>query len=85
MDAMLKDNKKDWKVKTSGPKIRCKHCGDIIQSMHRHDFVVCGCFSNTEDNTGVAIDGGCYYTRIIGNLDGYELVEDDVQNTSDGV
>lgn len=31
--------------------IRCKHCGDIIESIHVHDFKFCSCGS-------CAVDGG---------------------------
>lgn len=24
-------------------KIKCKKCGEILESKHRHDFVSCGC------------------------------------------
>jgi hypothetical protein len=24
-------------------KIRCKHCGDVIESLHQHHFVECSC------------------------------------------
>lgn len=36
--------------------IRCKHCGDIIESTYRHDFVSCsrGC---------CCVDGGPDYFR----------------------
>ncbi len=36
--------------------IQCKHCGDIIESTYRHDFVTCscGCYS---------VDGGLDYLR----------------------
>ena len=37
-------------------KIRCKHCNDIIESKHRHDFVSCSCGA-------VAVDGGTTYLR----------------------
>lgn len=37
-------------------KIRCKHCGDVIESKYRHDFVVCSCGT-------VAVDGGKDYLR----------------------
>lgn len=40
-----------------GIRIKCKKCGDIIQSMHRHDFVSCKCGQ-------IFIDGGGEYTRI---------------------
>ena len=37
-------------------KIKCNHCGDIIESKGRHDFVTCSC--------GVcSVDGGHDYLR----------------------
>ncbi len=36
--------------------IQCKHCGDIIVSTHRHDFVTCSCES-------CSVDGGLDYLR----------------------
>ena len=54
-----------------GTKIKCKHCGDIIESKHRHDFKHCKCGL-------VAIDGGNDYLRICypyGNPeDWYEII-----------
>jgi len=43
-------------------KIQCKKCGDIIQSMYRHDLVWCKCGT-------IFIDGGNDYTRIGGDLE----------------
>lgn len=40
-----------------GRKVRCKHCGDIIQSMHRHDFKRCECGK-------IFVDGGGSYLRL---------------------
>lgn len=37
-------------------RIRCKKCGDVIQSLSRHDFRECKCGS-------VFMDGGGDYTR----------------------
>lgn len=37
-------------------KIKCKHCGDIIESTHVHDYKMCKCGK-------VAVDGGTYYLR----------------------
>lgn len=38
-------------------RIKCKHCGDIIESTSVHDFKFCSCDK-------VAIDGGkCYLNR----------------------
>lgn len=46
-------------------KIKCKKCGDIIESIHRHDFKFCKCGA-------VAVDGGKDYLRRLGNEDDYE-------------
>lgn len=37
---------------------KCNHCGDIIESLHRHDFVFCSCGM-------VAVDGGKAYLRRV--------------------
>ena len=37
-------------------KIKCNKCGDIIESIHRHDFKYCQCGA-------VAVDGGKNYLR----------------------
>ena len=36
--------------------IQCKHCGDVIESKHRHDFVSCSCGC-------CCVDGGLDYIR----------------------
>ena len=36
--------------------IRCKHCGDVIESKSRHDFVYCSC-------EACFVDGGHDYLR----------------------
>lgn len=36
--------------------IRCKHCGDVIESLNVHDFKWCKCGK-------VAVDGGHYYLK----------------------
>ena len=46
-------------------KIKCKKCGDIIESKNRHDFVSCKCGS-------VAVDGGNSYLIRIGNREDWE-------------
>jgi len=48
-----------------GPRMRCTYCGDIIQSMFRHDFVKCECGKSF-------IDGGGAYTRAGGSLEPVE-------------
>ena len=37
-------------------KIKCKKCGDIIESMNRHDFKWCSCGQ-------CAVDGGHDYLK----------------------
>lgn len=44
---------------------KCKKCGSVIESKHRHDFVRCACGA-------VAVDGGTAYLRRIGNLADFE-------------
>ena len=57
-------------------KIRCKKCGDIIESKSIQDFRSCKCGS-------VAVDGGHNYLRRVGNLEDwedlseYEVIEDE--------
>ena len=46
-------------------KIRCKKCGDIIESKYRHDYKECKCGA-------VAVDGGHDYIRRIGEQNDYE-------------
>lgn len=46
-------------------KIRCKNCGDIIESKSVHDFNFCKCES-------VAVDGGHDYLRRVGELEDWE-------------
>ena len=50
-------------------RIKCKKCGEIIESTSRHDFKCCKCGA-------VAVDGGKDYLRRVGNKDDYEeLIE----------
>ena len=46
-------------------KIRCKKCGDIIESITIHDFVTCKCGA-------CAVDGGHVYLRRSGYLEDWE-------------
>ncbi len=56
---------KGKKIKVN--KIRCKSCGDIIESKNVHDYVQCKCGK-------VAVDGGKEYLRrcFTNNQDDYE-------------
>lgn len=47
--------------------IRCKLCGDIIESNFLHDFKECSCGA-------CACDGGHDYVKISGNPDDYEIL-----------
>ena len=50
-------------------RIKCKKCGEIIESTSRHDFKFCKCGA-------VAVDGGKDYLRRVGSKEDYEeLVE----------
>ena len=37
-------------------KAQCRQCGDIIESVHRHDFKFCKCGS-------ISVDGGKSYLK----------------------
>lgn len=52
-------------INPAGKQYRVKCCGDIIQSMSRHDMVTCKCGKNS-------IDGGSAYWRIVGDIDDFE-------------
>lgn len=54
------------KTKILHNKIRCRKCGDVIESIYRWDFKWCSCKS-------VACDGGTSYLKRSGN---FEDVED---------
>lgn len=45
--------------------IRCKKCGDIIESTNVHDFVTCSCGA-------CSVDGGHDYLRRCGYLEDFE-------------
>jgi len=63
------------KRKQQKNKAKCKNCGDIIESKHRHDFVACSCFENEEGNKGIFVDGGNDYWRYGGDLKNFERIE----------
>ena len=51
-------------------KIRCLKCNDIIESKDLHDYVSCKCGA-------CSIDGGNQYTRIGGDANYINIVNDD--------
>lgn len=58
-------------------RIRCKLCGDVIESKHVHNFVTCSCGA-------CSVDGGQDYLRRCGNHDDWEdLTETEVIEVPD--
>ena len=48
--------------------IKCKKCGDVIESYSAHDFKFCSCES-------CAVDGGHDYLRRCGNREDFEAAD----------
>lgn len=48
-----------------GPKVKCKQCGDIIQSGFRWDMTWC-------KGKHIAIDGGGEYLKCVGNPEDFD-------------
>lgn len=48
-------------------RIRCKNCGQVIESMSQHDWVCCDCFHKSDGKTGCFVDGGKTYLRSGGD------------------
>ena len=59
-------------------KIRCKKCGDIIESKSVHDFVTCKCGA-------VSVDGGHNYIRRCGNLEDFEDLSEYEESVADAI
>lgn len=62
--------------------IRCKHCGEVIESTSVHDFKFCSCES-------VAVDGGHDYLRrcFKTSQDDFEELSEyiDIEDSSMGI
>ena len=59
--------------------IRCKLCGEVIESTYRHDFKFCSCKS-------VAVDGGHDYLRRVGDKSNWEeLSETEIIENKDDI
>ena len=56
------ENKKEEIINN---KIKCKKCGDIIESKSINDYKRCSCGA-------VAVDGGKDYLKRMGNEENYE-------------
>ena len=39
-------------------RAKCNNCGDVIESIHRHDYVTCTCYKDENSGHGIMIDGG---------------------------
>lgn len=51
-------------------RAKCRLCGDIIESFHRHDFVECKCKE-------ISIDGGIdYYKAAARNWENFVRIDD---------
>ena len=55
-------------------KIKCKKCGDIIESKSTNDYKKCSCGA-------VAVDGGKDYLKRMGNEENYEELSELKQMT----
>ena len=59
--------------------VKCLKCGDIIESVHRHDFVTCSCGN-------VSVDGGLdYCRRVLKDMETWidtSILEDDTSKQS---
>ena len=53
-------------------KIKCKKCGDVIESEYTHDFKMCKCGA-------VGVDGGHAYLRRQGNPDDWEELSETME------
>lgn len=61
------ENEKEKKLLRN--RIKCKKCGDIIESKSVHDWVPCKCGA-------CFVDGGLFYSRIGGNLEDIEMLQE---------
>ncbi len=50
------DAKKFYRERLLTNEARCLSCGDVIRSMHGHDFVTCSCGN-------LSVDGGLGYSK----------------------
>lgn len=51
-----------------GTKIKCRNCGQIIESKYKHDFVTCSCGETS-------VDGGCDYLRVCFGEAGFQQID----------
>ena len=56
--------------------IRCRICGEVIESTYTHDFKWCSCGA-------VAVDGGHEYLRRCGNMEDWDELFEIARNPAD--
>ena len=59
-------------VKIIKNRIKCKYCGNILESKSRYDFKVCSCGK-------VSIDGGHFYLKRSGNPGDWEELSEIIE------
>ncbi len=57
-------------------RARCRKCGDVIESVHRHDFRWCKCHT-------IFVDGGKDYLRRGGDFAAMEDLSDEKPEADD--
>lgn len=57
------------KTKIVRNRIKCKNCGEVIESKSTHDWVCCKCFRESGGLTGCFTDGGLEYLRRGGDFE----------------
>jgi hypothetical protein len=66
------------KTKIIRNRIRCKVCGEVLESKYTHDFVPCKCYRESGGSKGCVCDGGNEYLR---RLFEYEGIYEDLSET----
>lgn len=59
-------------IKIIRNRIKCKICGDILESRSRYDFMFCSCGK-------AAIDGGHFYLKRSGNPNDWEELSEVIE------
>jgi hypothetical protein len=63
--------------------VHCHECKEVVYSRHRHDARQCSCLGDDALASGVMIDGGRDYTKLIyKNLETFLLKEIEIDATT---
>lgn len=65
------------------PRVKCLDCNTGIGSSYSGEWVACPCFYSSDENTGIYIDSTDYYTRMGGNSNYVEVMEEGVNGQAD--